>query len=111
MSEVPCRNLALEVSGVDDVIIHDAERTHPRRSKVERHRRTEPPRAHEKDTRSIEALLSLHSDLWKHEMASVAEDFVPGERLRDAHSSRRRAPVLRWGRARCGRHRPLHPRP
>ena len=72
-------DLALQVAGVDDVEVDQAEGADAGRGEVEGERRTEPAGADAEDFGGLELLLALHADFGQDEVARVAGEFVVGE--------------------------------
>ncbi len=80
-------HLALQVGGVDDVVVDEAEPAHPGGGEVLGKRRTESARA-EQQHRGFEHLaLPFHPELREVQMASVAVELVGPQRRRRTHPS------------------------
>ena len=72
-------DLALQVAGVDDVEVDQAERADAGGGEVERERRAEAAGADAEDLGGLELLLAFHADLGQDEVARVAGDLFVGE--------------------------------
>ena len=72
-------DLTLEVAGVHDVEIDEAESADSSRGEIEREGRTEAAGADAKDFGCLEALLAFHAYFGKDEVSGVAAKFVVGE--------------------------------
>ena len=72
-------HLPLQIRGIDDIEVHEAERADARRGEIERGGRAEPAHAYEQHARALELLLSLETDVGENEMPAVAEDLLVGE--------------------------------
>ena len=72
-------DLALQVAGVDDVEVDEAEGADAGGGEVEGERRAEAAGADAEDLRRLELLLALHADLGQDEVARVAGDLVVGQ--------------------------------
>ena len=72
-------DLALQVGGVDDVHVDDADRAHPGRGQVERGRRAEAARAEQEDLRLEQLWLARLADLGEQQVALVAVALLGGE--------------------------------
>ncbi len=68
--------LALQVSEVNDVEVHDAQPSHARGGKVKRQRGTQPSRADAEHFRSLQLKLPFHADFRHDEVTAVAKNFV-----------------------------------
>ena len=97
-------DLPLQVRVVDDVEVHEPERSHPGRGEVERERGSESARADAEHLRRLEPLLPLHAHLRHDEVARVAQDLVVREGgglrdlpPRDGGHDRERVALLRRG--------------
>ena len=75
-------HLALQVRGVDDVVVDDADRADPGRREVERGRRTESAGAEQQHLRVQQLELALDPDLGQQGVARVAVALL-GRELRD----------------------------
>ena len=93
------KHLALQIRGIHDIEVHEAERADAGRGEVERGGRAEPAHAHQQHARTLELLLSLEPDFGKNEMPAVAEDLFVRE-LRRHGCGRRHWVSLRQWRAR-----------
>ena len=74
-------DLALQVGGVDHVVVDQADGADPCGGEVERQRRPEPAGAHQQHLGGLEPLLSLHPDVGDDQVAAVARDLVVGQRF------------------------------
>src|SRR5712664_322601 len=106
------QDLSLEISDIDVVEVHEAERADPRGGEIERRRRPEPARADQQDACGLEFLLSVNPDIGEDEMAAVAEQLVlskcgHGSASRDRRHDDDLVAVARWLRSRpaAGRRR------
>ena len=71
-------HLALQVGGVDDVVVDQPERADPRRGQVERGRRAEPAGADQQHLRVQHLQLALDADLGQQRVARVAVALLGG---------------------------------
>src|SRR5205814_10384599 len=85
------RDLALEVRGVDAVVVDDAEPADPCRGEIERGGRAETAGADQEDARLEQLQLSFFPDLGNQQMAAVARALL---RVEDARELRRKAVAL-----------------
>ena len=72
-------DLALQVAGVDDVEVDEAEGADAGGGEVEGERRAESAGAHAEDFGGFELLLALHAHFGQDEVARVAREFVVGK--------------------------------
>ena len=72
-------DLALQVAGVDDVEVDEAERADAGRGEVERERRAEAAGADAEDAGGLQLLLAFHADLGQDQVARVAGDLFVGQ--------------------------------
>jgi hypothetical protein len=70
------QNLALEIAGVDDVVIDDTDGAHTSGCEVERHWGAQPPSAHDQHGRPSNLFLADASYLGKHDMPAIPPDFL-----------------------------------
>ncbi len=75
-------HLALEVGGVDHVVVDDPDRADPGRGEIESGRRAEPTGAEQKDLGVQEGDLALDADLGQERVARVAVALLGREALR-----------------------------
>ena len=72
-------DLALQIAGVDDVEVDEAQCADAGRGQIERERRAESARAHAENACGFQLLLALHAHLGQDEVARVAGEVVGGE--------------------------------
>ena len=72
-------DLALQVAGVDDVEVDQADGADAGSGEVERERRAESAGADAEDLRGLQLLLALHAHLGQDQVARVARDLFVGE--------------------------------
>ena len=72
-------DLALKVRELHPVVVHDADRAHPRRCEIEHERAAEPSRTDHQDSRRLEPRLSDAAHLLEEDVPGVAADFVFGK--------------------------------
>src|SRR5262245_8431673 len=78
-------NLALQITGVDDIEIHKAEGSNSRGCEVKRHRRPQSPGSDTEDARSFELLLTFHAHFGHDDVTIVTSEFIgrkSGKRIR-----------------------------
>jgi hypothetical protein len=72
-------DLALQIAGVDDVEVDQAESADAGRGEIERQRRAQAAGADAEHARGFEAALALHAHFGQDEVARVAGEVVGGE--------------------------------
>ena len=90
------KHLALQVRGIHDIEVHEAERADAGRGEIERGGRAEPAHTNEQHARALELLLSLEPDFGKNEVTAVAEDLFVRELRRHGCGRRHRISLRQW---------------
>ena len=72
-------DLALQVAGVHDVEVDQAQGADAGGGQIESQRRTEPAGAHAEHARGLEPLLALHAHLGQDQVPRVAREIVGGQ--------------------------------
>ncbi len=75
-------HLALEVGGLDHVVVDHADRAHTRRGEVEQGRRPQPPGPDHEHPGGLEPALPEQPHLGDQQVPGVPRDLVAGERRR-----------------------------